>query len=53
MRTPVLSEEIYIGNTLINLKKLNITTNNQTKKINPQEKKNFRKNAYITRKSIF
>ena len=39
MRTPVLSEEIYIGNTLINLKKLNIKTNNQTKKINPQEKK--------------
>jgi len=38
MRTPVLSEEIYIGNTLINLKKLNIKTNNQTKKINPQEK---------------
>ena len=39
MRTPVLSEEIYIGNTLINLKKLNIKINNQTRKINPQEKK--------------
>ena len=39
VKTPVLSEEIYIGNTLINLKKLNIKTNNQTKKINPQEKK--------------
>ena len=37
--TPVLPEKIYIGNTLINLKKLNIKINNQTKKINPQEKK--------------
>ena len=37
-KTPVLSEKIYIGNTLINLKKLNIKINNQTKKINPQEK---------------
>jgi len=36
---PVLPEKIYIGNTLINLKKLNIKINNQTKKINPQEKK--------------
>ena len=39
MRTPVLPEKMYIGNTLINLKKLNIKINNQTKKINPQEKK--------------
>ena len=39
MRTSVLPEKIYIGNTLINLKKLNIKINNQTKKINPQEKK--------------
>jgi len=38
-KTSVLSEKIYIGNTLINLKKLNIKINNQTKKINPQEKK--------------
>ena len=38
-KTPVLPEEIFIGNTLINLKKLNIKINNQTKKINPQEKK--------------
>ena len=38
-RTPILPEEIYIGNTLINLKKLNIKKNNQTKKINPQEEK--------------
>ena len=39
VRTPVLPEKIYIGNTLINLKRLNIKINNQTKKINPQEKK--------------
>ena len=38
-KTPALPEEIYIGNTLINLKKLNIKINNQMKKINPQEKK--------------
>ena len=38
-KTPILPEEIFIGNTLINLKKLNIKINNQTKKINPQEKK--------------
>ena len=36
---PDLAEEIYIGNVLINLKKLTIKINNQTKKINPQEKK--------------
>ena len=39
IRTPILPEEIYIGNTLINLKKLNIRINNKIKKINPQEKK--------------
>ena len=38
-KTPVLPEEIFIGNTLINLKKLNIKINKQTMKINPQEKK--------------
>ena len=38
-RTSALSEEIYIGNALINLKKLNIKINNQINKINPQEKK--------------
>ena len=38
-QTPVLAEEIYIGNTLINLKKLSIKMNNRTIKINPQEKK--------------
>ena len=36
---PTLPEEIYIGNVLINLKKLSIKKNNQTKKINPQEEK--------------
>ena len=36
---PALPEEIYIGNVLINLKKLSIKINNQTKKINPQEEK--------------
>jgi len=36
---PLLSDEIYIGTTLINLKKLDIKINNKTKKINPQEKK--------------
>ena len=36
---PVLAEKINIGDALINLKKLNIKINNQTKKINPQEKK--------------
>ena len=36
---PVLSNEIYIGNVLINLKKLHIKANNKTIKINPQEKK--------------
>ena len=35
----VLPEEIYIGKTLINLKKMNIKINNEVKKINPQEKK--------------
>ena len=38
-RTSALSEEIYIGNALINLKKLDIKINNQINKINPQEKK--------------
>jgi len=38
-QSPNLAEEIYIGKSLINLKKLNIKVNNQFKKINPQEKK--------------
>ena len=36
---PILPEEIHIGSSVINLKKLNIKTKNETKKINPQEKK--------------
>ena len=38
-KTPILSDKIYIGNTLINLKKLNIKFKSKTQKINPQEKK--------------
>jgi|TARA_B110000196_G_C21048322_1_gene616036 two-component system phosphate regulon response regulator OmpR len=34
-----LPEKIYIGNSLINLKQLNVEKNNEIKKINPQEKK--------------
>ena len=36
---PFLSDQVYIGETLINLKKSNIKTNNKIIKINPQEKK--------------
>jgi len=39
IKKPILANEIYIGNTLINLKKSNIKINNKIKKINPQEKK--------------
>jgi len=39
IQKPTLSDEIYIGTTLINLKKLSIKINNKIKKINPQEKK--------------
>ena len=35
----ILPNEIYIGKTLVNLKKLNIKFDNKIKKINPQEKK--------------
>ena len=38
VKKPVLADEIYIGEALINLKKLNIRINNKLKKINPQEK---------------
>tara|TARA_Y100000590_G_scaffold208426_1_gene236124 strand:- start:4125 stop:4802 length:678 start_codon:yes stop_codon:yes gene_type:complete len=38
-KKPVFSNEIYIGNVLVNLKKLNIKKNNKIKKINPQERK--------------
>ena len=36
---PILPNEIYIGNSVINLKKLQIKTDKKTLKINPQEKK--------------
>jgi two-component system phosphate regulon response regulator OmpR len=39
IQKPILSDEIYIGSALINLKKLDIKKNKKTIKINPQEKK--------------
>ena len=39
IQKPLLSNEIYIGKALINLKKLDIEINNKTIKINPQERK--------------
>ena len=39
IKKPILPDEICIGNTIINLKKLEIKINNKIKKINPQEKK--------------
>jgi two-component system phosphate regulon response regulator OmpR len=39
IQKPALPDKVCIGNTLIDLKKLNIKTNNKIKKINPQEKK--------------
>jgi len=38
-KKPILPNEIYIGNSIINLKKLQIKTDKKTVKINPQEKK--------------
>ena len=35
----ILPDEVYIGNTLVNLKKLDIKIKNEIRKINPQEKK--------------
>ena len=39
IKKPILSDELYLGSSLINLKKLSIKINNKIKKINPQEKK--------------
>jgi two-component system phosphate regulon response regulator OmpR len=39
VKKPAPPTEMYIGNALINLKKLDIKINNKTKKINPQERK--------------
>jgi len=39
IQKPILSDEIYIGSTLVNLKKFHIKINDRIKKINPQEGK--------------
>ena len=39
IKKPIIPDEISIGESLINLKKLNIKINKKVKKINPQEKK--------------
>ena len=39
IQKPILPDEIYIGSTLVNLKKFQIKINIKVKKINPQEKK--------------
>ena len=39
IQKPILPDEVYIGNAIVNLKKLDIQINNKTKKINPQERK--------------
>ena len=39
VQKPILSDKIYIGSSLVNLKKLNVKINKKIKKINPQEKK--------------
>jgi len=39
IQKPILPDEIYVGDTLINLKKLYIKINDKIIKINPQEKK--------------
>jgi len=39
VKKPIISDKIYIGTSLVDLKKLNIKINDKIKKINPQEKK--------------
>ena len=39
VQKPILPDEVYIGDAVINLKKLEIKLNNKIKKMNPQEKK--------------
>jgi two-component system phosphate regulon response regulator OmpR len=39
IQKPILSDAIYIGSALVNLKKFHIKINNRIKKINPQERK--------------
>ena len=43
IQKPVISNEVYIGEALINLKKMDVKVNNKTTNINPQEKKIFEK----------
>ena len=43
IQKPILPNEIYIGNTIINLKKLEIKTNNKIKKLTRKKKKFWRK----------
>ena len=43
IKKPILPSEIYIGNSIINLKKSLIKTDKKTIKINPQEKKVLQK----------
>ena len=42
-KKPILPSEIFIGNSIINLKKSLIKVDNKTIKINPQEKKVLQK----------
>ena len=53
IQKPILPDEIYIGNTLVDLKKFHIKINNKIKKNQPTRKKNLRKNVRISRKSFF
>ena len=39
IQKPILSDTIYIGSALVNLKKFHIKVNNRIKKFNPQERK--------------
>ena len=39
IQKPILPDEIYIGDAIVNLKKLDVKINNKMIKINPQEKK--------------
>jgi len=39
IQKPILPDEIYVGNALVNLKKFHIKINKKIKKINPQERK--------------
>ena len=39
IQKPILSDEIYVWDALVNLKKFHVKINNRIKKINPQERK--------------